>query len=139
MYRDMRDFLAALEAKGKLRRIQKEVDHTWELACLARWMFQALPEAERFGMLFERVKGFKIPVMTAVLGKPVKCVRTDYDAYKQQFIGRGMSEEMAQGMTDMMRAKSEGLDNGEVRTRENTTQTGFRQWCEGVLKPAVTG
>jgi uncharacterized protein YbjT (DUF2867 family) len=78
-------------------------------------------------------------VMTAVLGKPVKCVRTDYDAYKQQFIGRGMSEEMAQGMTDMMRAKSEGLDNGEVRTRENTTQTGFRQWCEGVLKPAVTG
>lgn len=68
MYRDMRDFLAALEAKGKLRRIQKEVDHTWELACLARWMFQALPEAERFGMVFERVKGFKIPVMTAVLG-----------------------------------------------------------------------
>jgi hypothetical protein len=78
-------------------------------------------------------------VMTVVLGKPVKCLRTDYDAYKQQFIGRGMSEAMAQGMTDMVRAKSEGLDNGEARTGQNTTPTSFRQWCEDVLKPAVTG
>ncbi len=78
-------------------------------------------------------------VITAVLGRPVKCLRTDYDAYKQQFIGRGMSEAMAQGLTDMMRAKSEGLDNGEARTSQNTTPTRFRQWCEDVLKPAVTG
>lgn len=78
-------------------------------------------------------------VMSAVFGKPVKCQRTDYDAYKQQFIGRGMSEAMAQGMTDMVRAKSEGLDNGEARTSQNTTPTSFRQWCEHVLKAAVTG
>jgi hypothetical protein len=38
----------------------------------------------------------------------------------------------------MVRAKSEGLDNGEARTAQNTT-TSFRQWCEDVLKPAVTG
>lgn len=67
-YHDIRDYLSALESKGKLRRIQKGVDHTWELACLARWMFQALPEAARFGLLFEKVKGFQIPVMTGVLG-----------------------------------------------------------------------
>ena len=67
-YRDLRDYLATLEDRGKLRRIQKTVDHTWELACLARWMFQALPEKDRFGLLFEQVKGFDIPVMTAVLG-----------------------------------------------------------------------
>lgn len=78
-------------------------------------------------------------VMTAVFGKPVKCVRTDYDAYKQQFIGRGMSEAMAQGMIDMVRAKSEGLDNGEARTNQTTTPTSFRQWCEGVLKLALAG
>ena len=76
-------------------------------------------------------------VMAAVLGKPVKCQRTDYDTYKQQSIARGWSEAMAQGLTDMMRAKSEGLDNGEVRTHENTTPTSFQQWCERVLKPAV--
>lgn len=78
-------------------------------------------------------------VMRDVLGKPVQCLRTDYDAFKQQFIGRGMSAAMAQGMTDMVRAKSEGLDNGEARTSQNTTPTSFRQWCEGVLKPAVSG
>jgi hypothetical protein len=66
-------------------------------------------------------------------------VQTDYDAYKQQSMGRGWSEVMAQGLTDMMRAKSEGLDNGELRTSQNTTRTSFRQWCEDVLKPAVTG
>lgn len=78
-------------------------------------------------------------VLAAVLGKPVKCQRTDYAAYKQQFIGRGWSDAMAQGQLDMVRAKSEGLDNGEVRTSQNTTPTSFRQWCESVLKPAVTG
>ena len=31
-------------------------------------MFQALPDEERFGLLFERVNGFDIPVMTGVLG-----------------------------------------------------------------------
>lgn len=76
--------------------------------------------------------------MTAIFGKPVRCVRTDYSAYKQQFIGRGWSEAMAQGQADMVRAKSEGLDNGEARTEQNTASTGFRSWCEEVLKPAVT-
>jgi UbiD family decarboxylase len=67
-YRDIRDYLAALEEKGKLRRIQKSVDRAWELSCLARWMYQALPEGERFGLLFEQVQGFDIPVMTGILG-----------------------------------------------------------------------
>ena len=78
-------------------------------------------------------------ILAAVLGKPVQCQRTDYDAYKQQSIARGWSEAIAQGLTDMMRAKSEGLDNGEIRTAQNTTPTSFQQWCEDVLKPAVIG
>ena len=48
-----------------------------------------------------------------------------------------MSEAMAQGMLDTMVAKNEGLDNAELRTPQSTTHTGFRQWCEEVLKPAV--
>jgi hypothetical protein len=40
-------------------------------------------------------------------------------------------------MVDMMVAKDNGLDNGELRTPETTTPTSFRQWCEEVLKPAV--
>jgi hypothetical protein len=50
-----------------------------------------------------------------------------------------MSEAMAQGMTDMARAKNEGLDNGVQRTPQNSTPTSLRQWCEEVLKPAVLG
>jgi UbiD family decarboxylase len=67
-YRDIREFSSVLEKKGKLRRIQKGVDPTWELACLARWMFQAFPDKDRFGMFFEKIKGFDIPVMTGVIG-----------------------------------------------------------------------
>lgn len=67
-YRDIRDYLAALDSQGKLRRIKQSVDHTTELSLIARWMFQALPEEERFGLLFESVRGFDIPVMTGVLG-----------------------------------------------------------------------
>jgi UbiD family decarboxylase len=67
-YRNIRDFLAKLEEAGRLRRIAVPVDHTWELACLARWMLQGLPEEQRFGLLFERVTGFDTKVMTAVLG-----------------------------------------------------------------------
>jgi UbiD family decarboxylase len=67
-YGDFRDYLGALEAQGKLRRISKSIDHTWELSCLARWMFQAFADEDRFGMLFEKVKGFDIPVATCTLG-----------------------------------------------------------------------
>ena len=66
-------------------------------------------------------------------------VRHEAEYFKAGFIERGASRAFAQGMTDMMRAKNEGLDNAEPRTPENTTPTSFRQWCEEVLKPAVLG
>jgi uncharacterized protein YbjT (DUF2867 family) len=78
-------------------------------------------------------------IMSEVLGKPVRYQQIPFDAYKARFIGFGMSEAMAQGMTDMAAAKNDGLDNAEPRTAENTTPTSFRQWCEEVLKPAVLG
>ncbi len=67
-YQRMRDFLAALERRGKLRRIARRVDPSWEPACLAKWMFQALPDEERFGLFFENVAGSDIPLVTAALG-----------------------------------------------------------------------
>lgn len=67
-YKDLRVYLDHLESIGKLRRISKLVDKDWELACLVRWMYQAVPEAERYAMLFENVKGFDIPFVTAAVG-----------------------------------------------------------------------
>jgi uncharacterized protein YbjT (DUF2867 family) len=77
-------------------------------------------------------------IISEVLGKEVRFVRTTFEAYKDRFVGFGMSEAMAQGMTDMAWAKNEGLDNGVIRTPENSTPTSFREWSEAVLKSAVT-
>jgi uncharacterized protein YbjT (DUF2867 family) len=76
-------------------------------------------------------------IISEVLGKEVRFQQTTLAAYKDRFVGFGMSEAMAQGMTDMAWAKNEGLDNAVQRTSENSTPTSFRQWCEEVLKSAV--
>jgi uncharacterized protein YbjT (DUF2867 family) len=78
-------------------------------------------------------------VISDVLGTEVRFQQTTFDAYKDRFLSFGMSEAMAQGMTDMAWAKNEGLDNAVERTAENSTPTSFREWCEEVLKPAVIG
>jgi len=78
-------------------------------------------------------------LMSDVLDKPIRYEQISFDAYKAGFFERGVSEAMAQGLTDMARAKNEGLDNTEPRTPENTTPTGFSQWCEEELKPIVFG
>lgn len=76
-------------------------------------------------------------IMSQELDKPVRFQRISFEAYKARFVELGMSEAMAQGMTDMAFAKDQGLDNAEPRTPESTTPTSFRQWCKEVLKPAV--
>ena len=52
---DMREFLAVLEQQGLLRRVGVDVDPELDVGCMVKWMFQALPESDRFGLLFERV------------------------------------------------------------------------------------
>jgi uncharacterized protein YbjT (DUF2867 family) len=76
-------------------------------------------------------------VISEVLRKEVRFQQTTFEAYKDRFVSFGMSEAMAQGMTDMAWAKNEGLDNAIRRTAENSTPTSFRQWCQEVLKPAI--
>lgn len=76
-------------------------------------------------------------IISDVLGKAVSYQQISFDAYKARFIQFGMSDAMAQGMTDMAWAKDQGLDLAVSRTPENSTPTSFRQWCEGTLKSAV--
>ncbi len=76
-------------------------------------------------------------IISDVLGREVRFQQTTFEDYKDRFVGFGLSEAMAQGMTDMAAAKNQGLDNTIQRTPENTTPTTFREWCEQVLKPAV--
>jgi uncharacterized protein YbjT (DUF2867 family) len=76
-------------------------------------------------------------IISEVLDKQVRYRQIPFEAYKDRFISFGMSDAMAQGMTDMARAKNQGLDNAVQRTPGNSTPTSFREWSEEVLKPAV--
>ncbi len=76
-------------------------------------------------------------IMSEVLGKPVRYQHISFADYKDYFVELGFSDAMAQGMTDMARAKNEGMDKAITRTTDNTTPTTFREWCEYELKPLV--
>ena len=66
--RDMRAFIADLDKAGMLRRVTQPVDPTWEPGSLVKWMFQGMPEDERFALLFENVGGSKIPLLMGAIG-----------------------------------------------------------------------
>ncbi len=55
-FQDLREFIAELEAKDKLFRIERSVDKNTELMPLVRWQFRGLREEERKAFLFEHVK-----------------------------------------------------------------------------------
>lgn len=67
-YADLREYLSALENKGKLKRVKKEVDKDWEVAAVCRQLFKKIPPQKRPALLFENVKGFQIPIAAGVLG-----------------------------------------------------------------------
>lgn len=71
-YKDFREYLKALEQKGKLTRIKREINKDTQLHPLVRLQFRGLPEEERTAFLFENVvdsRGHKYesPVAIAAL------------------------------------------------------------------------
>ena len=67
-YADLREFLAKLEACGKLHHIKNPVDKDWEIAAVSRIAFQRIPESRRPALSFDNVKGFDSPVVLGVNG-----------------------------------------------------------------------
>jgi len=67
-YKDLRDYLSALEQRGKLHHVKKEVDPDWEVTAVMRRVFQRIPPARRPAMMFERIKGFSMPLVAGILG-----------------------------------------------------------------------
>ena len=76
-------------------------------------------------------------IMSEVLGKPVRFRETSVEDLRGMLLGRGASVGMAQAMVNMLVAKNEGMDHMVKRTGASVSPTGFRQWCEEVLKPAL--
>jgi 4-hydroxy-3-polyprenylbenzoate decarboxylase len=63
-YRDLRDFIAQLEARGELKRIAAEVDPRLEMTEIGDRVLRAGGPA----LLFERPKGHSIPVLANLFG-----------------------------------------------------------------------
>lgn len=60
--------------------------------------------------------------ISEMLGRPTRYQQVQGDAFKENLVGFGLSEPMAQGLLDMMLAKDKGLDNGIVRTPSTRLQ-----------------
>jgi len=67
-YKDLRDYLVALEKIGKLHHVKKEVDPGWEVAAYTRRVFQRIPRERRPALMFERIKGHDMPLVAGILG-----------------------------------------------------------------------
>ena len=65
-YKDLREFLKLLEKKGLLKRIRAEVDSVLEITEITDRMCKS-PGGGK-ALFFEKVKGFKFPVVTNIFG-----------------------------------------------------------------------
>lgn len=70
-YRDLREFLAALDAGGELRRIAEPVSPHLEMTAIADRVLRAAGPA----LLFERPVGHRIPVLANLFGTPQRVAR----------------------------------------------------------------
>ncbi|MBI2832089.1 MAG: UbiD family decarboxylase [Chloroflexi bacterium] len=69
-YKDLREYIKALEVGNKLVRIKNQINKDTEMMPLVRWQFRGLPEEQRKAFLFENVvdakgKKYDIPVIVA--------------------------------------------------------------------------
>jgi uncharacterized protein YbjT (DUF2867 family) len=76
--------------------------------------------------------------VSEVLDRPVRVQRTSSADYRATMLRFGASEAWAQGLADMVDALDEQGFYGVVApSTPESAPTGFRQWCEDVLRPAV--
>ena len=83
-YKDLRDFIKMLEARGELKRIKTEVDPYLEMTEISD---RAL-RAEGPALLFENPKGYDYPVLTNLFGTPDR-------------VALGMGEESVTALRDV--------------------------------------
>ncbi|HEX6007993.1 MAG TPA: 3-octaprenyl-4-hydroxybenzoate decarboxylase, partial [Burkholderiales bacterium] len=70
-YRDLREFMTQLEARGELKRIGVEVDPRLEMTEICDRVLKARGPA----LLFERPRGHAIPVLGNLFGTPERVAR----------------------------------------------------------------
>jgi uncharacterized protein YbjT (DUF2867 family) len=76
-------------------------------------------------------------IMSEVLARPIRFQQVGGEVYKSTLMRHGVSEASAQGLIDMAAQIEQGIYDAEPGTARPVGPTGFRQWCQEVLKPAV--
>ena len=67
-YKDLREYLKVLESKGLLCHVTAEVDKDWEISAVARQTFRSIPQERRPALMFDKIKGYDIPLVVGILG-----------------------------------------------------------------------
>ncbi len=83
-YKDLRDFIHMLEARGELKRITQEIDPNLEMTEISDRTLKAGGPA----LLFENPKGYDYPVLTNLFGTPER-------------VAMGMGEETVEALRDV--------------------------------------
>ncbi|MBU6534377.1 NAD(P)H-binding protein [Streptomyces mayonensis] len=77
-------------------------------------------------------------VLSGVLERPVRVRESTPEEYRVSLLGFGASEDVARSYADMASAMSTQGFYGETEPgTPDTAPTGFRRWCEEVLRPAA--
>ena len=102
MYKDLRDFMKALEKDGDLLRVREEVDPRLEIT-------EVLDRAVKEGgpaVLFEKVKGYSVPVLGNVMGTHRRMFKalgiSSYDEVDQR-INAFFDVKQPQGLLDKLK------------------------------------
>ncbi|MFC2003212.1 UbiD family decarboxylase [Chloroflexota bacterium] len=112
-YKDLREYLKALEDNGKLVHIKGEINKDTQLYPLIRLQYRGLPEEERRAFLFENVidsKGRKydIPVVVGALASSSQMYAIGMKCKAEE-----ISERLAQAEMNLIAPKL--VDNGPVQ------------------------
>ncbi len=84
--------------------------------------------------------------MSGVLQRPVRYQHVSDQDFTDRMLGHGLSRACVQGLVAMTTAQSEGIYEAALtapaaatRATPARSRTGFGQWCQDVLRPAVLG
>jgi uncharacterized protein YbjT (DUF2867 family) len=76
-------------------------------------------------------------VISETLGRTVRYRQTPLADFRATMLRYGASPAVAQDFAGMVEAQNNGIYDAESRDPGSAAATGFRRWCQDVLKPAV--
>ncbi|MFF7361342.1 NmrA family NAD(P)-binding protein [Streptomyces sp. NPDC008125] len=76
-------------------------------------------------------------IISETLGRTVRYQQIPLADFRARLVQHGASPALAEDMAAMVDAQNDGIYDAEPHDPASATATGFRQWCQDVLKPAV--